>query len=231
MNGDGMTARTDLPEKVLHRVRVTYRRTEALRYVSTLDMQLVWERMLRRAGVPLAYSQGFNPRPRLHMASALPLGFLSRCEITDFWLQQDGETPAPNPTVLREEIQVSAPPGLEIDRLEFVPLSHPPLQTQVVSAEYLVLPLDPIDPLAVARNIDRLLEAETLPRERRGKPYDLRPLIETLALRPGEPPAIFMRLAAREGATGRPEEVLDAFGWDAASFRVERTALILQPAG
>ncbi len=63
----------------LLRVRMTYARREALRYVSHLDMQMVWERTLRRARMPLAYTKGFNPNPRLHLASALPLGFLSRC--------------------------------------------------------------------------------------------------------------------------------------------------------
>jgi hypothetical protein len=60
-----------------------------------------------------------------------------------------------------------------------------------------------------------------------GQPYDLRPLIERLEISAAEPPALHMRLAAREGATGRPEEVLQAMGQDPASYRVERLALIL----
>jgi hypothetical protein len=75
----------------------------------------------------------------------------------------------------------------------------------------------------------QLLNTETLPRERRGKAYDLRPLVEDLQVRQGENnrPVLYMRLAAREGATGRPEEVLSALDLDPSAFRVVRTALIL----
>lgn len=215
---------------VLSRIRLTYARREALRYVSQLDMQLVWERTLRRAGMPLAYSQGFNRRPRLHLGCALPLGFLSQCEVTDFWL--DGiEEASLDLAELQSRILASTPPGLEIHHVEIVPLSQPALQTQVRSAEYVALPLDPLDAEALAQSIQALLEAASLPRERRGKAYDLRPLIEGLEARLStldERPTIWMRLSARESATGRPEEVLSALGLDPAVFRVERTLLILE---
>lgn len=219
------------PAKSLYRVRMTYARQDALRYVSHLDMQTVWERTLRRAGVPLAYSQGFNPRPRLHLASALPLGFLSRCELTDFWLELPESSPEPDLVDWMRRVRASTPPGLEIQQAEFVPLSAPALQTQVQSSEYLAVPMDPLDEQALMAAVTGLLGADTLPRERRGKPYDLRPLIETLEVHAEtampQHPALFMRLAARDGATGRPEEVLSALGLDPTLFRVERVRLIL----
>lgn len=209
--------------QTLQRIRLTYRRGEALRYTSHLEMQTVWERTFRRARLPLAYSQGFNPHPRLHMASALPLGFLSRCEIIDLWLESPHEVDD-----VQARAQASAPPGLLIEHAENVSLQAPALQTQVQSAEYLARLLDPVDTTQVQAVVDGLLAAENLPRERRGKPYDLRPLIETLVLQAGQdPPALFMRLSAREGATGRPEEVLESMGLDPTAARIERTALIL----
>ncbi len=220
--------------RALERIRMKYTRGEALRYVSHLDMQLVWERTLRRAGVPLAYSQGFSPHPRLHMASALPLGFLSRCELVDFWLELSGGETEPtletaNLEGLAAQVQAACPPGLTITQTERVPLNLPALQTQVQSTEYLAIPLDPLNEASLRQASERLLSAPNLPRERRGKAYDLRPLIETLEIRLGAEgrAALFMRLAAREGATGRPEEVLAAAGFDPAAFRVERLALIL----
>src|SRR5512133_2905366 len=143
------------PAKSLYRVRMTYARQDALRYVSHLDMQTVWERTLRRAGVPLAYSQGFNPRPRLHLASALPLGFLSRCELTDFWLNYPPETPAPDLDALKRQVQASAPPGLEIQSAELVALNEPALQTQVQSAEYLAVPFDPMEAAVLDEAVQR----------------------------------------------------------------------------
>jgi radical SAM-linked protein len=217
-----------LPQPVLYRVRLTFARGDALRYVSHLDLHLVWERTLRRAGAPLAYSQGFNPRPKLHLASALPLGFLSRCEIIDFWLQGKPDEPAPDMGQLIALLKATTPPGLEILSGDAVPLNLPALQTQVRSAEYLAHPLDLVSFEDLGQAVAALLEQESLPRERRGKPYDLRPLIERLETQPGDRPGLFMRLTARESATGRPEEVLLAMGFDPAAFRVERTALILE---
>ena len=117
----------------LHRYRITYSRGNEMRYVSHLDMQLVWERTMRRARLPVAYSQGFSPRPRFHMAAALPLGFTSRCEIADVWLNAEFAQ-----VELVERLQASAPPGLSIQGVEEVDLSLPALQTQVTTAEYRV---------------------------------------------------------------------------------------------
>lgn len=218
-------SQVEAPTRQLARVRLSYARGEALRYVSHLDMQLVWERTLRRAGVPLAFSQGFNPRPRMHMACALPLGFLSRCELVDLWLDLPAGTALPDVDALAAQIQQAAAPGLEVLQSSLMALNLPPLQTQVKAAEYEALPLDAVDADRLAQLVRDLVAAESLPRERRNKPYDLRPLIEGLETRPG--PGLWMRLTAREGATGRPEEVLAALGLDAADWRVERTALWL----
>ena len=101
----------------------------------------------------------------------------------------------------------------------------------MLAAEYTAAPLDPLEPQALAQAIEELLGKDTLPRERRGKIYDLRPLIYKLELSQPESgrPVIAMSLAAREGATGRPDEVLAAMGLEPADFRIERISLILQP--
>ncbi len=213
-------------EIVLRRYRLAYTRGPELRYVGHLDTQLVWERTMRRARLPVAFSQGFNPRPRFHMAAALPLGFTSRCELADVWLNE----PIPA-EILREKLQKSAPPGLSLASVEEIELGLPALQTQVLSAEYLAQMIELPDEFDPQAAVDRLLAAASLPRTRRDKPYDLRPLIEALeVLRPpssADFPQLTMRLSAREGATGRPEEVLAEMGLDAVSARVERTRLIL----
>ena len=109
----------------------------------------------------------------------------------------------------------------------------PALQTQVISAEYEVTLTDSFDRSELERKVDSVIESKALPRERRGKMYDLRPLIEELSLTPtplpegeGQGVRVFMRLAAREGATGRPEEVLDVLGIPFEETRIERTHLI-----
>ena len=102
----------------------------------------------------------------------------------------------------------------------------PSLQTQVLSAEYEVTLTEAIDKSELKRQLDSVIESKSIPRERRGKTYDLRPLIEEVSLLSDG--KIFMRLAAREGATGRPEEVLDILGIAFEGTRIERTRLIFQ---
>ena len=89
------------------RYRITFSKTGTLRYIGHLDLHKIWERTLRRAGLPLAYSQGFHPSPKIQLASALPLGFLGRAEVVDIWLNDSGED-TPRPT--RDLLQNAAPP-------------------------------------------------------------------------------------------------------------------------
>ena len=112
--------------------------------------------------------------------------------------------------------------------MEKVEDSLPALQTQVLSATYEARLTEPIDGSDLTRRVEELMKAETLPRERRGKFYDLRPLVEMLAVvtEPNGKIWLRMTLSARDGATGRPEEVLDALGIAADTVRVERTRLI-----
>jgi len=203
------------------RIRITFTKTGALRYIGHLDLNTIWERSTRRAGLPLAYSQGFHPQPKIHLASALPLGFSSRCEVLDMRLNEDmplGELPA--------RLQTAMPSGLEILKVEAVDEHAPALQTQVLSAEYEISLPGSLDEAWLEGRIEEILSDEHLPRERRGKKYDLRPLIEEIGIISGN--RIFMRLSAREGATGRPDEVLDALGISQDGTHTERTRLLFQ---
>jgi len=248
------------------RLRITFAKTEAMRYTGHLDLQRTWERTLRRAQLTLAYSQGFNPRPKINLAAALPLGFTSRCEVADIWLERDHAT-----TDIEFRLKAAVPPGIEILQVEEIDLTAPKLPKLVCAAVYVVTLLEsipahdvsaqksvvrpephpsirfdtqdaglfhqnsivPLDieqiPYDLAMRIDRLLEAEKLMRERRGKLYDLRPLIEDLCeIKPATEGGlrIRMRLAARSGATGRPDEVLAALEIPPHKARVQRTELV-----
>lgn len=215
------------------RIRITFSKQGALRYTGHLDLHNLWERAARRAAIPLAYSQGFHPQPKIQLASALPLGFSSRAELMDIWLKEERELSS-----LRNDLQSMLPSGIQILAIEPVDERAPALQTQVVSAEYEVT-LPPALASGLDGKVAALMDASSLPRERRGKQYDLRPLIEEIALPPpsaplsqnsGEGPGVrvLLRLAAREGATGRPEEVLSALGIPAEETRIERTRLIFR---
>ena len=214
------------------RIRITFAKQDALRYTGHLDLHKLWERAARRAGLPLAYSQGFHPQPKMNIAAALPLGFSSRCEVLDMRLKEEISLDG-----LCDRLQETLPTGIRVSNVERVDESLPALQTKVASAEYQVTLKETVDWSDLESRVNSVLASESLPRERRGKVYDLRPLIEEMGLTLPSPPAplplgegkmIFMRLSAREGATGRPEEALDALGIPFEETRIERTKIIFK---
>ncbi len=210
------------------RIRLTFSKQGALRYTGHLDLHTLIERAARRAQLPLAYSQGFHPTPKIQLASALPLGFSSRAEMMDIWLTtEDSERSASS---LRSDLQATLPRDIQILDIQIVDDRAPALQTQLIASEYEAdIPDEHASNLTI--RLAALVDASNLPRVRRGKEYDLRPLIESLEAAPADGSGkmrVFMRLTAREGATGRPEEVLSALDIPPEDVRVERTRLIFQ---
>src|SRR3990172_5030947 len=165
------------------RIRITFAKQRPLRYTGHLDLHKLWERAASRAELPLAYSHGFHPQPKMNMAAALPLGFSSRCEVMDMKLEHEIQLEG-----LREKLQQTLPAGIQVLNVESADEGAPALQTQVASAEYQVTLAGPVDASELKRKIDSVMEAESLLRERRGKTYDLRPLIEGLSLTPSPLP-------------------------------------------
>lgn len=208
----------------MQRVRIHYFKGEALQYIGNLDLHKVWERTFRRARVPLAYSQGFHPQPRMHQACALPLGFTSQVELLDFWCNSDESL-----AELQSKLEKSVQPGIEIQTLTNIPLRSPALQTIVESAVYKVVLPEYYELAPIQLKLNALNAAENCIRDRRGKQYDLRPLIKELTLTPTPPTTINMRLMAMPGATGRPEEVLEELGISSFVVDVMRTELTLLP--
>ena len=81
------------PMAAVQRMRMTFTKEGTARYISHLDLARAVERALNRAGLPIAYTQGFNRRPRLSLAAALPLGYTSQAEIADVWLTEPVDPP------------------------------------------------------------------------------------------------------------------------------------------
>lgn len=208
----------------MQRIRIHYFKGEALQYIGNLDLHKVWERTFRRAQIKLAYSQGFHPQPRMHQACPLPLGFTSNVELLDFWCDSDDSL-----ADLQMKLEKTVQPGIEIQTLTSIPLKSPPLQTIVESTVYSVMLPEDCDLVPIQEKVNQLNAAETCLRDRRGKQYDLRPLIKELAFTPTPPASINMRLMAMPGATGRPEEVLEELGISPFVVDVVRTELTLLP--
>ena len=201
------------------RYRIEYSKTKSLQYTSNLDMQKIWERTLRRSKIPIQYSQGFHPQPKIQLAAPLPLGMTGCAELVDIWTQSDY-----SPDCVKENIVPVLHTGILIHAVETIPDHEAALQSRLISATYRIS-IDELDLLTVTEKVSALLSQEHIYRNRRGKSYDLRPLIEEIQLSAsisGNGIDLQVRLSARPGATGRPEELLESLGIDRYAARIER---------
>jgi radical SAM-linked protein len=208
------------------RYRLRFAKDGPLRYASHLDLARTWERMLRRVGAPLVYSLGFNPHPKMQFAAALPLGLRSTCEIVDIWLHA---SQAPLPGDLLAGLRASAPEGLDVLSAESVDPGGPALQTLAHSATYYILLDNPPPADELCRQVETLLAQRSIPRQRRGKDYDLRPLIHALRVE-GDPSdcRLVAVLSLGQAGTGRPDELLDALGLEASRADITCTETSLK---
>jgi radical SAM-linked protein len=208
----------------MERIRITYTKGPELRYTGNLDVQKIWERTLRRARLPVAFSQGFHPQARINQACPLPLGFTSQGEMIDLWLDTD----QPDLSAIKDTLSITVQPGISILAVNIVPQNEPSLPSQVSSAEYTVYLPDGIDLENLQVKISAFFQSTTVVRTKREKTYDIRPLVEKMELvDPSQKPVLKMQLAARGGATGRPDEVLLVLDIDPNGTKIERTKLIL----
>jgi radical SAM-linked protein len=104
----------------VQRLRLRYAKRGRLRFTSTRDFQRAFERALRRTGVPMAYSQGFNPHPRISYANAAPTGTASEAEYVEIAV-----TAVLDPDKVREALDAALPPGLDV--VEVVEVRTPDL--------------------------------------------------------------------------------------------------------
>src|SRR5271157_1958292 len=173
--------------EVLQRWRLVFARGEEAQFLSHLDAVRLWERAFRRGGIPVATSEGFTPRSKLIFAAPLQLGMLAEHELADLFL--DERLTAAN---LRHRLEAGMPPGYRIVDLHDVWTGAPALAPQLAAADYRMTLLN-VESSALEGAAARLMAAGSLPRERRREarttPYDLRPLLIELRVRPVDPAA------------------------------------------
>jgi radical SAM-linked protein len=212
----------------VQRLRVTFARGEEVKYITHLDLMRFWERALRRAGIPIAYSEGFSPSPRLALAAPLPVGVTSSGELMDVYL---AERVTPHHFVKAASEQI--PPSIALLEVREVGLGLPSLQSQVRWAEYEVEALIDRPGEDLRQAVEELLEARSIPwqhqREREVRRYDLRPLIRDVRIEAMEDGrcVLAMLLRADSQGSGRAEQVVAALGLPAPT-RIHRRRLILE---
>jgi radical SAM-linked protein len=219
-------------ETYIQRMRVTFATDDSVKYVGHLDMARTWERAIRRARLPLAYTQGFNPQARMHFAAALPVGFTGQAELLDVFLNE-----ALDPAAFLAALAPALPRGIRLLAAEPIAREVTALQAAVRGARYRVeVEVDEADDAFAARLAAFMARADAWRERRRGKEvvrYDLRPLVQSLIYTGqcelGQSFEVEMR--AEPGATGRPDELLAELGLEHAARRIDRLELRLMADG
>ena len=212
----------------MQRLRVRFSRGEELKFISHLDIMRLWQRALQRAGIPLAYSEGFSPHPRLSLAAPLAVGVTSQAELMDIFC---GKWVSPH--FFTNAVSQQLPAGIEITQVNSVAPTMPSLQSQVGFSEYEVEVATEKDKAGIESALVSLLSAKQLPwhhqRDTGTRNYDLRALIDKLWLtdwRRGHA-RLGMRLRCDSSGSGRPEQVAAALGFDHPTS-IHRTKLVFK---
>ncbi|MGK2966881.1 MAG: TIGR03936 family radical SAM-associated protein [Tepidiformaceae bacterium] len=208
------------------RFRVWFRKGERVRYISHLDVLRFWERAIRRAGLPLSYSQGFTPHPKLAFASPLPLGFVGEAELVDVTLDERVE-----PAQFRAMIAKETSDDLALVDIEEIPLTSPSPQAAMLWSEYR-LDLPGFDADTARDWIEKFMALESLEwtdeRKDKTRVYDLRAAVGEIAVSDADDGTwLEMRLRADAEMTGRPEQVVAAVFPGVQPGVIARTRIIL----
>lgn len=207
------------------RLRIRFTKVGKVRFLGHRDLARVWERTLRRAELPVAYSEGFSPRPKLSFGLALSTGYESDGEYLDVDLA--ATAPDPQLPALPGRFSALLPEGIDVTAVCEVSRSEPSLQQAVTSCSWLI---EVVDTSAgdAAEVVDRALAASSLmlTRERKGKEVtdDLRPYLLDLSVIGPTPTGV--QLAAELGTqprTLRPAELLAALDPPLTEGLVRRT--------
>ncbi|MCB0896803.1 MAG: DUF2344 domain-containing protein [Nocardioides sp.] len=148
-----MRAQPEQQAPPVQRLRIRYAKRGRLRFTSHRDFSRAFERAVFRARVPMAYSSGFNPHPRISYAGAAPTGSASEAEYLEIGLAE-----VVDPDAVRRSLEEALPDGLDV--LEVVESPGGSLADRLAASRWLV-DLD-ADATAATRAVDAFLGTETV---------------------------------------------------------------------
>jgi len=215
-------------DRAVQRLRLRFSRGQELKYISHLDLMRLWERVLRRAEIPLIYTEGYSPHPRISLAAPLSIGMTSEAELMDLTVDRSASAHS-----LMRGVRPQLPRGVDLFEVWHVPLTAPSLQSQLRYAEYRVEVAAERSGEEMRVAVDCLMRARELPwqhmRDTGPRLYDLRPLIDRIWLEGGDDVAFVlgMRLRCGPQGTGRPEQVAAALGLKEHPLSIHRSRLVL----
>jgi radical SAM-linked protein len=199
----------DQPEQQappVQRLRVRYAKRGRLRFTSHRDFSRAFERAVARARIPMAYSSGFHPHPRISYAGAAPTGAASEAEYLEIGLAQRVD-----PDSVRDALARSLPDGLDVVE---VAESRGPALADLLTASRWTLEV-PVEAAALRSAVAAFLAADTVTVERMTKKglraFDCRAAVVSLVVEPSDPPLLDLVLRHTVPAV-RPDDVLTGLG-------------------
>lgn len=206
------------------RLRVRFSKEGDLRFLSHHNLMKVFERALRRSGIPIRISGGFNPRPRISFPLALGVGVKAEDELMEFELSRWTK-----PSEVRKRLLQQLPRGIEIKSIEAVSPRESATVSEVLY-EVGPLPRGRLEPGRLKSLLSRREIVASRIRKGRPKQVNIRPFIKDLRLSGSK---LHMRMAVTPTGTARPAEVLQALGFEDAlsleASRATRVKVILAP--
>ena len=193
---------------VRQRARIRYRKQGDLRLLGHQDLTHVWERLFRRAGVRMCMSEGFHPRPKMNLPSALALGVVGLDEVVEVDFDHPADAPLARGDELLAQWLPQCPVGLVINSIEMLAADVPSADVCQATLE---IPVPPERLAVLSQRVAELLDAPTVivARGPEAKRVDLRPHIVSLELLDAR-----LRVRLRVGNEGsvRPRELLEVLG-------------------
>lgn len=189
--------------QVAQNIRIRFSKQGDVRFVPHRDTMRLFERALRRAALPLAMSQGYNPHPRLSLPMPLSVGMAGANEVADFGLRQ-----WVRPAEAGERLQAELPAGIRISSIQST-RPNPGRRPSELSYRVPLLPGHCLSQEA----IDRFLGLEEAVVRRPGKngfkEVEVRQFVKAVRLM-GD--SVALLLAYSDRGTARPEEVMESLG-------------------
>ncbi len=192
------------PPPTVQRVRLRYTKRGRLRFTSHRDIARAFERALRRAEVPMAYSAGFSPHPKISWVGAAPTGVASEAEYVELGLAEHRDL-----EVLRAALDDSLPVGIDIEEVVDAPTGTSLPDRMEASAWVIRLPQVSYDDAHVAADAFLAAESVLIERLMKNGPRQIDARAATVSLRVEDGPCAILHVVVRHVTPAvRPDDVL-----------------------
>ncbi|WZL71573.1 TIGR03936 family radical SAM-associated protein [Clostridiaceae bacterium 35-E11] len=202
----------------MYRIRMRFTKTDRMRFISHLDLMRLMERTLRRADVPLVFSQGFNPHPKIAFATALSLGIASEGEYMDIEIEKEIDLQD-----FKDEMNRALPKGITILCCKYIAKTAKALMATVAFSSYIIkCPLEEklsIESLQNAvkdfMNLREIIHHKITKkrREAKTKEENIKSFIKSIEVVEGDELEFILKVILATGSNGnlKPELLIEKF--------------------